>query len=141
MIPPTALHPGSSLRCSASNLGPDLDVKWDGGYIVVVPSIHESGRRYEWDNQVGGLGPEWLLKALREPSETLSGRAGTSSSRTRPANLDGGPILSGRRNETLVRMGWIRLPSYRTAGFEPATHGPGNRCSINPVALSNELPT
>jgi len=55
MIPPTALHPGSSLRCSASNLGPDLDVKWDGGYIVVVSSIHESGRRYEWDNQVGGI--------------------------------------------------------------------------------------
>ena len=32
-----------------------MDVKWDGGYIVAIPSIHESGRRYEWDNQAGGI--------------------------------------------------------------------------------------
>src|SRR5215218_5698470 len=86
-------------------------------------AFHESGRRYEWDNQAGvSRDPEWLLKALREPSETLSGRAGTSSNSTRPANLDGRSIPSGRRNETRFRMGWIGVPSYRTAKFGALSH-------------------
>src|SRR5215212_10037039 len=73
--------------------------------------------------------PGLIPQVQCQQSETLS-RESWSSSRTCPANRDGGPRPSGRRNETLFRMGWIRLPSYRTAGFEPATHGPGNRCSI-----------
>src|SRR5207247_9654927 len=29
---------------------PGLDVRGEGGYIVVPPSLHESGRRYMWMN-------------------------------------------------------------------------------------------
>ncbi len=32
-----------------SRLGPGIDVKSTGGYIVAPPSIHPSGRRYRWD--------------------------------------------------------------------------------------------
>jgi hypothetical protein len=39
-----------------SSLGPGVDVKADGGYVVAAPSIHASGRRYAWD-----LGaPDWI---------------------------------------------------------------------------------
>ncbi len=45
-------HPGSQVRCSqggtASGLGPGLDVRGDGGYVVWAPSRHPStGARYE----------------------------------------------------------------------------------------------
>jgi len=37
------------IRNSAGKLGPGLDVRGDGGYVVAPPSSHLSGRRYEWD--------------------------------------------------------------------------------------------
>jgi hypothetical protein len=34
-------------------LAPGIDVKADGGNILVVPSIHPNGKPYEWDS-IGG---------------------------------------------------------------------------------------
>jgi len=43
-------HPlGLSVKSLANALGPGLDVKGDGGYIVVPPSVHASGRPYAWN--------------------------------------------------------------------------------------------
>lgn len=65
-------HPGPQLkiRNSVENLGPGLDVRGDGGYIVVAPSSHASGRRYEWelschpkDVTLAPL-PDWLLERI-----------------------------------------------------------------------------
>jgi len=39
-----------SVRNSASKVVPGIDVRGDGGYVVLPPSIHESGRAYEWTN-------------------------------------------------------------------------------------------
>lgn len=30
------------------DMGPDVDLKGDGGYIIVAPSIHRSGNQYSW---------------------------------------------------------------------------------------------
>lgn len=38
----------AKLANSAAALGPGLDVRGDGGYVVAPPSLHISGVRYEW---------------------------------------------------------------------------------------------
>jgi hypothetical protein len=39
-------HPGHPVRNSASQLGPGLDVRGDGGYVIAPPSVHVRGSRY-----------------------------------------------------------------------------------------------
>src|SRR5690625_169428 len=53
-----------------TNLFPSIDIRGDGGYIVVSPSIHESGREYAWEldhcpsMMEIAAAPQWLLDAL-----------------------------------------------------------------------------
>lgn len=60
-------HPGGVVPNSASKLGPGLDVRGDGGYIVAPPSRHICGRLYaiSVDHHPDDVGlaecPAWLL--------------------------------------------------------------------------------
>jgi putative DNA primase/helicase len=58
-------------------LAPGIDLKWDGGYIILAPSIHISGKRYEWDGIKGAKAllkaaspPAWLVAAIDAASRT-----------------------------------------------------------------------
>lgn len=50
---------------------PALDIRGDGGQIVVCPSVHKSGHPYVWtnDSPIAQL-PEWFYKLLVPPVET-----------------------------------------------------------------------
>lgn len=48
---------------------PGLDVRGDGGYVLLPPSIHPSGQRYWWlDRGVPRAMPRWLLEAITPPA-------------------------------------------------------------------------
>lgn len=56
-------HPGGRVPCSAGKVGPGLDVRGDGGYVVGAPSRHpDTGARYQL---LGGLSdlPLWPTSA------------------------------------------------------------------------------
>lgn len=66
-----AYDPARPIRNSASRIGPKIDVRGDGGYIVAAPSRHASGVNYAWhaerrpSKMAFARAPEWLL-ALAE---------------------------------------------------------------------------
>jgi hypothetical protein len=46
-----------------------LDIRADGGYVIAPPSVHASGRRYEWDFTYAkdiADAPQWLIDFARK---------------------------------------------------------------------------
>lgn len=103
-------HPGPGLLRNQQNRKngqePDgIDLKTDGGYIVLPPSLHKSDRRYEWalgrspDEIALAPMPEWLVGWLQARA-TREGSAAAPTSGPTP----GAPILEGARNSTLTSL-------------------------------------
>ena len=66
--------PDQPVPCSVSKIGPGIDVKGDGGYIILPPSDHKSGRKYCWlcdqapDEHEIVAAPAWLLEMIDAPA-------------------------------------------------------------------------
>lgn len=61
---------GPEIRNSTSRIGPGLDVRGEGGSIVLPPSLLADGRCYRWiDNGVHTFidAPEWLVRLTLPP--------------------------------------------------------------------------
>ena len=41
-------YPEVGIQNSVSKLGPGLDIRGAGGYIILPPSLHQNGSYYEW---------------------------------------------------------------------------------------------
>ncbi|MGE0305044.1 MAG: bifunctional DNA primase/polymerase [Acidimicrobiia bacterium] len=66
-------HPGEPVRNSAGRLGPGLDIRGDGGYVIAPPSVHSCGREYRWEVDPKALPamPDWLLRAVTRPAAVV----------------------------------------------------------------------
>jgi putative DNA primase/helicase len=66
-LQPFFAHPGAPARIgNRAQLLPGIDVRGDGGYVVVGPSIHpDTGKAYKWTNDIEPQQPPiWLLEIL-----------------------------------------------------------------------------
>lgn len=110
-------HPGRPIPNSTQRLGPGLDVRGDGGYIVAAPSLHRRGTTYEWHpgsapgQREPANAPEWLLELLR------------------PA-----PLPAGLKPITIDRA-YARAQAY-IARMPQAISGSGGHDSLWNVALA-----
>lgn len=63
-------HPGFLTRNDAGRiLGPGIDLRGDGGYILAPPSRHSTGNRYLWDATTTkpAPAPPWMQRLLAAP--------------------------------------------------------------------------
>ena len=74
------LHPRDVWVATGRNvLGPGVDVRGDGGFIVAAPSLHESGRFYLWDESAHprvtpiAAAPGWLIEMAEAPPPDAHG--------------------------------------------------------------------
>lgn len=65
-------YPGGNVRNFARKL-PGIDMRAEGGYVLLPPSLHASGNRYRWAEGTEGIPPsetpQWLLDLISESSE------------------------------------------------------------------------
>lgn len=91
------------IRNSAGRLGPHVDTRGEGGYVIAPPSTTTG--RYEWINEAPlEHVPPKLLKTLTSKPRRSPGASGGGASRLKTEVMDGGPIHEGTRDETLTRI-------------------------------------
>jgi len=95
--------PGHPVRNSAGKIALGIDTRGDGGYTLVPPSIHPSGRAYAWSVDSANafaIAPQWLL-------ERISGCANGKPKAT-PASawfsLVSNGVDEGQRNYACTRL-------------------------------------
>lgn len=128
---------GKRFRNSAGKLAPNVDVRADGGYIVIAPSTIE-GKPYEWGAPIDceperlPVAPAWLVEMIDATS-----RPPTASVEPVAA----GAIIEGGRNATLTRMaGQMRRFGMSQSEIEAALHrANAERCK--PMLPSAEVST
>lgn len=91
--------PEGSVRNSQSLIGPGIDTRGAGGFVVAAPSLHVSGNAYSW---VAGNAP-WDRTMAPVPGflpRALSAKNGSARSATPISDM----IPEGRRNATLASL-------------------------------------
>jgi hypothetical protein len=103
---------GALVRNSAGKLGPGLDVRGEGGYVLAPPSVHPSGRRYAWSvdsAKAFAPAPAWLL-------DGLDARADDNAFATTPPSewreLVGNGVEEGQRNHSVARFAGYLLRKH-----------------------------
>ncbi len=106
--------PTTEIRNSASKIAPGLDIRGSGGYVVAPPSVHISGRTYEWsvdhhpDEVPLAEFPDSLRNHLAISSEGKIAAAMPSEWR----DIISEPLAEGSRNHTLARLAGHLLRRY-----------------------------
>jgi hypothetical protein len=63
-------HPGFFVKNSASEVGPGIDVRGDGGMVLAPPSVKPGVGCYKWRNDLAlAEAPGWLLDLVKEAPE------------------------------------------------------------------------
>jgi DNA repair protein RadA/Sms len=106
---------GLNIRNSAGRLAESLDIRGEGGYVVIPPSIHPSGQHYVYDdpNEPIADAPEWLLEMIQQSAHPVPVTSQSVSS-----------IGPGQRTPLLFKLaGKLRAEGVPPEGILAALQG------------------
>ena len=98
------------------NIG--VDIKGQGGFVMLPPSMHESGRAYEWvdgqgpDDMPPTLAPDWLLEAVAALVAEYGGTTGPNGAARQPPPqgiYDGFGHLVDSREDKMRAVVWAAI--------------------------------
>jgi hypothetical protein len=134
--------PGQQVIGCHTGIWPGIDVKGEGGYIVVAPSIHPSGNPYFWDTPKQSILEETVNPA--NPWLLVEIMAATNTHAHGPFSLPE-KIPHGKQHKTLFQMGCaMRAKGCGAAEIvealwqvnESRCEKPGSRKNIEKLAAS-----
>jgi hypothetical protein len=114
-------HPGGTVG-NRTGLVPGIDVRGDGGYIVVPPSIHATGSRYQWQGRIPPAEPPGWLLALLERNRTPDTLGVELATRTPP---------TGSQHQRYVDAALQRELAGLVAAVEGSRNDTLNRAAFN----------
>jgi Bifunctional DNA primase/polymerase, N-terminal/Primase C terminal 1 (PriCT-1) len=95
--------PEIPIRNSAGKIAPGIDVRGDGGYVLAPPSIHPTGRRYEWSVDCASAlaeAPAWLLDKVALPAKGVTPQLPPQAWR----ELVASGAVEGTRDNTITKL-------------------------------------
>jgi hypothetical protein len=101
--------PGVPVRNSASKIAPKIDVRGSGGYCLVPPSVHPSGRRYTWSVDSGDTiadAPAWLIGLVADSGGNIANPAEPW------CNIVANGVDEGARDDTAAKLAGHLLRHY-----------------------------
>lgn len=114
---------GYHMFCTYENVGnsvglahPQLDIRSDGGIIILPPSLHESGEVYEWDRLLTWH-PENIKNLLPFPPEM---KKMLFKKKKTDWNLVSGGVGEGKRNDMAARMAGKLIKAFERDEIELA---------------------
>lgn len=124
------------IRCSAGKIGAGLDIRANGGYVVAPPSLHSSGRNYEWSVDSADIiaeAPSWLLSLVKVSPQ----------GQKNPSEVDWASLLQGvsegSRNDSLARLAGKLLGHRLDPYFALYLCAAWNDARCNPPLHQDEL--
>lgn len=134
-------YPGRRVKNSASQIGEGLDVRGDGGYIILAPSRNAQGAQYAWDTAEGldalSAAPDWLLQLVAAPSPSGADRNKSKNAKKHILKeLESvSKAAPGQRNEALNRAAFkfgraVQRGSIKRGDAEQALAEASERCGL-----------
>jgi len=95
-----------SPQACQSGLEPGVDIRSNGGYFVAPPSVHPTGKVYQWGKGQPGPAPGWLCEwiAERSPAAFAPPVPGTPAGITTPPTSNGKRAYSEEAYEEYRQM-------------------------------------
>ena len=106
--------PGWPVKCSQGEFAAGIDVRGDGGYAILPPSIHPTGRRYFWSVDAANAfvdAPQWVLDRLKATAAAAP-TAGSPTPVDAWRRLVADGVDEGQRNAAVAKIAGLLLRRY-----------------------------